>query len=80
MAKNDQPDLVPEEPGQTKGAITVMTQAEQAKEHNEKQDDVGRRHGKEGESVTQSDAMKPTEDYVRVQYRAMLLDEIREGV
>jgi len=70
LAKNDPPDLFPEEPSQTKSAITVMTQAEQAKEHNKKQDDVGYRHGNEGESVPQGEGTIKTEDYDRLQYGA----------
>jgi len=40
--------LPPEELRQTKHVTTVIAQAEQANEHDEKQGDVGNKHGNEG--------------------------------
>ena len=56
-----------------------MAQSEQAKEHDEKENDVCCRHGNERESVTQRD-VKTTEDVFRVPLRAMLRDKIRKRV
>jgi hypothetical protein len=47
------PDLFPEELGQTKGATTALTEAEQANKHDEKQDDVGYGHRNERRFVAQ---------------------------
>jgi len=43
------PDLFPEKLGQTKGATTMLVQANQASKHNEKQGDVGDGHENKGE-------------------------------
>jgi hypothetical protein len=58
-------NLFPEEMGQTKGAATVMTQAKQANEHNEKQGYVCNSNRNEGERFARS-VYNPAAELVRV--------------